>query len=295
MRSNGGGSGFSEGKAASVKPSVRRKPSGKGQSKGLVSQKAERKSAASAKPKRKAKTKGRQQPSPTHEARARASGLIDPNVGIVAKDPLRVQILSIATHRQIAPSEFAREAGIALNVASYHFRVLRKHGFLEIVARVKVRGSTKNMHIATKSGFISDADWGQVEQALRPGVAGQILQDFNGRVSQAMETGTLYTRDDACLYWAPGNVDEVAWPELVSVIAWAIEESKRFQVETVERRAKGESHDSFPVTFAIAGFPSPTSAQVKQAKKEGGRKQKPKATRAKGRPKKSKGGEAEER
>lgn len=270
-------------------------PSARSQDKAPARQKVERKVAAKAKPKRKAKAKGSPQRSPTREARARASGLIDPNVGVVAKDPLRVQILSIATHRQIAPSEFAREAGIALNVASYHFRVLRKHGFLEIVARVKVRGSIKHMHIATKSGFISDADWGQVEQALRPGVAGQILQDFNGRVSQAMETGTLYTRDDACLYWAPGNVDEVAWPELVSVIAWAIEESKRFQVETVERRANGESHDSFPVTFAIAGFPSPTSKQVKQAKKEGGRKQKRKTTRAKGKPKKCKGGKADVR
>jgi Helix-turn-helix domain len=277
-----------------VNPSVRRKSGERSQRqvKAPASQKAEPKSGAKAKPKRKAKAKGRQQGGPTHEARARASGLIDPNVGIVAKDPLRVQILSIATHRQIAPSEFAREAGIALNVASYHFRVLRKHGFLEIVAEVPVRGSTKHMHIATKSGFISDADWGQVEQALRPGVAGQILQDFNGRVSQAMETGTLYTRDDACLYWAPGSVDEIAWPELVSMIAWAIEESKRFQVETVERRANGDSQDSFPVTFAIAGFPSPTSAQVKQAKKRGGKKRKP--AQSKGKPK-CKGGKADVR
>jgi DNA-binding transcriptional ArsR family regulator len=239
-----------------VTPPAKRKPgSGKQRAKAPAGQKT--------------KPKGRQQKGPTHEARARASGLIDPNVGVVTKDPLRVQIVALATQRPIAPSEFAREAGIALNVASYHFRVLRKHGFLEIVEEVKVRGSTKHMHIATKSGFISDANWGQLEQALKPGVAGQALQDFNVRVGQAMEAGTIYLRSDMCLYWAPGDLDEVAWSEFVSVMAWTREEFKRLGLDTVERRAKGESQDSFPVTFAIAGFQSPTTGQIKEAKKKG--------------------------
>lgn len=211
----------------------------------------------------KAKPKGRSRRGDTHRARKRAEGLIDPNVGVVARDALRVQILSIAIQRPISPSEFAREANIALNVASYHFKVLREHGFLELSEEVKVRGSTKHMYIATKSGFISDADWGQVAAALRPGVAGQILQDFIGRVTQAIETGTLLARDDACLFWAPRDLDEIAYSEQVKMIAWCIEESKRLEVETVERRANGGSDGSFPVTFAIASFPSPTHEEVR--------------------------------
>jgi hypothetical protein len=260
-----------------VNPSAKQKPSRKSQ--------RQKTGVAKAKTKRKAKPKRSSQSGPTHEARERASGLIDPNIGIVTKDPLRVQIVALATQRPIAPSEFAREAGIALNVASYHFRVLRKHGFLEIVAEVPVRGSTKHMHIATKSGFISDADWGQLEQALKPGVAGQALQDFNVRVGQAMDAGTIYLRSDMCLYWAPGDLDEIAWPEFVSVMAWAREEFKRFNVDTVGRRANGESQDSFPVTFAIAGFQSPTTGQIKQAERKRRGKQKRKRPQAKTEPK----------
>jgi len=215
----------------------------------------------------KGRAKDRPQRSPTAEARARAGGLVDPSISIVTKDPLRVQIIALAVQRPIAPSDFAREAGIALNVASYHFKILREHGFLEIVKEVPVRGATKHLHIATKKAFISDADWGQVEQALRPGVAGQALQDFNGRVGQAMATGTFYTRDDVCLYWTPGDLDEIAWKEFVEMMAWAREESKRLNVETANRRANGESQESFPVTFAIAGFPSPTTGQIRAAKK----------------------------
>lgn len=158
------------------------------------------------KAKRKTKAKPKRK-SPSHrgttrKARERATGLIDPSLHVVVKDELRIQILSIAIQCAISPREFADEANIALNVASYHFRVLREHGFLEIVEEVKVRGAVRHMHIATKSGFISDADWGEVAQQLRPGVAGAILQDFNNRVSQAIDTGHMFTRDDACLYWA---------------------------------------------------------------------------------------------
>lgn len=204
----------------------------------------------------------------TAEARERATGLVDPDIVVVTKDPLRVQIVSLATQRPIAPSDFAREAAIPLNVASYHFRVLRKYGFLEIIEEVKVRGSTKHLHIATKRAFLSDADWGALEEELRPGVAGQALRDFNVRVAQAMETGTFYIRKDVRLYWAPLDLDEIAWPEFVKLLAWACQEADGLSEDTVKRRANGESHGSFPATFAIAGFPSPTTSQVKTNERE---------------------------
>ncbi len=216
---------------------------------------------------RKSKPKASQRGA-TKRARERARVLVDPKLSILTKDPLRIQIVAIATQRPISPSEFAREAEIPLNVASYQFKVLRENGFLEIVDLVAVRGSTKHMHVATKKAFISDAEWGEVSEALKPGVAGAILQDFNGRVSEAMETRTLYERDDACLYWAPRCLDMIAWLELIGVISWAIAESQRLEEDTIKRRAGGESEDAFPSTFAVAAFVSPTTEQVKQAKRE---------------------------
>lgn len=256
------------------------------------------------KAKRKAKAKPkRKSPSyrgTTRKARDRAKGLIDPSLHVVVKDELRIQILSIAIQRAISPREFADEANIALNVASYHFRVLREHGFLEIVDEVKVRGAVRHMHIATKSGFISDADWGEVAQQLRPGVAGAILQDFNNRVSQSIDTGHMFTRDDACLYWAPRDLDEIAYLEQVEIIKWCIEASEQLEVDTVNRRANGEDDgNSFHVTFAVAGFPSPTHSEVKAREREKKklakhkRKRKPPKAKAKRAAKsKGKGGQA---
>lgn len=214
------------------------------------------------------KAAAKKRPGPTAEARERATGLVDPDISVVTKDPLRVQIVSLATQRPIAPSDFRREAGIPLNVASYHFRELRKHGFLEIIEERKVRGSTKHMHIATKRAFLSDADWGALEETLRPGVAGQALQDFNVRVAQAMETGTFYTLENVRLYWTPADFDEYSWPEFVKIMLWACQEVEGLSEDTVKRRADGESQHSFPATFAIAGFPSPTTSQLRAAERE---------------------------
>ncbi len=199
----------------------------------------------------------------THKAREAATPIIDPNVSVVVKDPLRVQILAVAMQRAISPSEFARESGCSLGAAAYHFRILVRHGFLELVELVPVRGSAKHMYKATKSGFISDHEWGQVARALRPGIAGAVLQDFNNRVSQAMDAGTFSARDDACMFWKSLTLDEVSWPKFVGMLTWAIAEAKEFEVETVQRRAKGESHETIPVTFAIAGFESPATEEVK--------------------------------
>lgn len=199
----------------------------------------------------------------TRKAREEAAGIIDPSLSVVVKDPLRVQILAVAMQRAISPSEFARESGCSLGAAAYHFRILVRHGFLELVELIPVRGSTKHMYKATKSGFISDHEWGKIEQALRPGIAGTILQDFNSRVTQAMDAGTFFSRDDACMYWDPLTLDEVSWPKFVAMLAWAISEAKEYEVETVQRRADGESHETIPVTFAIAGFESPRVDEVK--------------------------------
>ena len=125
--------------------------------------------------KAKEKRKRSSQRGATKAARKRAAGLVDPSLHVVVKDELRVQILSVAIQRLYIPSEFAKDAGIPVNVASSHFRVLNEHGFLELAEVIPVRGANKHMYRATKSGFISDANWGTVAEALRPGVAGPSL------------------------------------------------------------------------------------------------------------------------
>lgn len=223
----------------------------------------------SAKPKRKSPSyKGT-----TQKARERSPEAMDPKVAIIAKDPLRAEIIAVAIQRLYSPSEFARDAGVSLGVASYAFKVLRENDILEMVKKVRVRGCLKHMHRANESAFFGDNDWGALAQVLRPGVIGATIGNFNGRLAQAEKTGKLFSREDVCIYWAPRDFDEVAWDEHVKVVKWCIEESERLEAETVARRAGGESKGCFKATFGVFAFPSPTHLEVKaherQKRKEG--------------------------
>jgi hypothetical protein len=176
---------------------------------------------------------------------------------------------------------------VDLRIASYAFKVLREKGVLELVKEEKVRGATlKHLYRATEAALVSNANWGDLSEALRPVFTGTILQDFSARVTQAIETGHLFSRDDFCLYWVPRDLDEIAWKEQVEIYKWCIEASEQLEIDTVERRANGESEGSFHTTFAIAVFPSPTHNEFKKhqakAKREGKGKAKGSPVKVKG-------------
>jgi DNA-binding transcriptional ArsR family regulator len=186
--------------------------------------------------------------------------------------------------RAIGATEFADEVEIPYSTATYHFRVLREAGFLELIEEVSVRGAARRKRYrATRNGFISDAEWGDVEDVLKPGVAGAILQDFNGRTSEAIETGKMFTREDATLYWIPRNLDAQAYEELVQAVRWIIDFQNQLQEDTIQRRARGESTDDNCTngTFAVAIYPSPTVDEVstgqRKGKRNGGKLRKPRS------------------
>lgn len=203
---------------------------------------------------------------------------IDPDLAVVIKHRLRVQIIAIAHQRPISPSEFSEESGCTLKQASDHFQALTKADFLELVDRVNVRGTVRHMYRATRRAYVSAADWSQLGKPVLEEMGAEILRDFNARVNDAMDAGTFYNRPNTVLAWLALMLDDVSWPEFIDVLVWGYKEVKRFEVETAERRANGEDHGCIPVTFGIAGFESPKESERKgkgTGKSERARKPKP--------------------
>lgn len=226
----------------------------------------------------------------TERARKRAAGFVpSPNFAFIAEDPLRAKVVAVALQRLYSPSEFARDEEIGISSAAYVFKKLREKAIIELVEEVPVRGTVKHMHRANEAAFVSDADWGELAEALRPLFTGTILEDFSRRTTKSIETGHMFSRNDFALYWAPQDLDEIAYQEQVEMVNWIIEESKRVVCDTVQRRANGESPagGSFPATFAVALFTSPTHAEY-EAHREKVEKEEREAARSdekKGKPK----------
>lgn len=204
---------------------------------------------------------------------------IDPDLAVVIKHRLRVRIIAIAHQRLISPSEFAEESGCTLKQASDHFQALTKVDFLELVETVNVRGTIRHMYRATRRAYVSAADWSQLGKPFLEEMGAEILRDFNARVNDALNAGTFYNRPNTVLAWLALVLDDISWPEFIDVLVWGYKEVKRFEVETTERRAKGEDHGCIPVTFGIAGFESPKESERKE---KGKRTTKGKTSKAKG-------------
>lgn len=144
-----------------------------------------------------------------------------------------------------------------LSNASYHFRKLLKYDCIELTREVPVRGSHEHRYIGTRRGLISDGDWAQLGAGTQASVRIAGFQDLINRCTQAVEGETFDAREDAAFYWVPMSLDEIGWGKMQAAIRRIIDESKEWEVESTQRVANGEGH-TFPATFGILGFESPT-------------------------------------
>lgn len=190
-------------------------------------------------------------------AREETSGLIDPRLRKALSHELRVQILTVANQREVSPSEFSDELGVPLSNVSYHFRKLLEYDCIELTREVPVRGSHEHRYVGTRRGLISDGDWAQLGQGTQAGVRIAGFQDLISRCTQAVEGETFDAREDAAFYWVPVCLDEIGWKKMQAAIRRIISEVERFEVESTKRVADGDSQ-TFPATFGVLGFESPT-------------------------------------
>jgi hypothetical protein len=218
--------------------------------------------------------------------------VIDPDLWVVIRRPIRVQIVALGHQRLISPIEVAEAYGFEVKRIAEQFRTLVKAGFLELVEEVKVRGTVKHMYRSTQRAFVSDVDWSLLAKPIQDEWNGAFIHDLNARLADADEAGTLNSRNDRYLFWIALMLDELSWPEFVKMMAWATNEGKEIGAETVERHARDEGNGGmFPVTFAVMGFESPKESERKELKPGSRRRrQAPKGKNKKKKGKKGDGG-----
>jgi DNA-binding transcriptional ArsR family regulator len=81
----------------------------------------------------------------------------DAKTARVLSHPLRPQILDILVQRgEASPNEIAAELNVPLGTLSYHTRLLRDHGWIELVREVPRRGAVEHFYRAVVQ---PDAHW----------------------------------------------------------------------------------------------------------------------------------------
>ena len=181
------------------------------------------------------------------------------NLAKALAHPLRLKILGVLSVREISPSQFARENAIEVSKAAYHFRALAKLGFAEVTETKPVRGSTKHTYRSIRPVVFEDSISPEMPPEMRRVITESILQDYVGRIAQAIQKGTFDAREDRHFTWTPLVLDEIGWDESMSLLSTTFEQISDIKQKAGERLAKSEGAPRILATIGLAGFESPTN------------------------------------
>ena len=153
----------------------------------------------------------------------------------VLAHPLRQQLLiMLHKHGVSSPRELAERSGERLPNVSYHMRVLRDAGCIELVRTEPRRGAIEHFYRASARPILDDAQWAQLPISVRRALFGQTLRELWDDVLAAANTGGF---DDPQAHvsrtWF--QLDEIAWNELVDVMAGVLD--KAFELHAAVRGA----------------------------------------------------------
>ena len=161
----------------------------------------------------------------------------DAQIARVLSHPLRPRILDILTARgEASPNEIASELGVPLGTLSYHTRLLRDYGWIELVREVPRRGAVEHFYRAVVKPQVDDAQWERLPLGIRRRLAamtvGQVLQS----AAAAADAGG-FDQPSAHVGRMTLELDPQGWHELAEVLSGAVEEASRIQERSNERRS----------------------------------------------------------
>lgn len=161
----------------------------------------------------------------------------DAHVARVLSHPLRPQILQILSLRgEASPNEIAAELGVPLGTLSYHTRLLRDAGWIELVREVPRRGAVEHFYRAVERPWLDDAQWDSLPRGIRRRLAtmtvGQVLKNAAGAAAAGGFDVAQAHVDHMVL-----ELDEQGWKELSKALVLALDEAARIQKRSNERRS----------------------------------------------------------
>jgi DNA-binding transcriptional ArsR family regulator len=172
----------------------------------------------------------------------------------VMSHPLRPRILEILKVRgEASPNEIAAELGVPLGTLSYHTRLLRDSGWIELVREVPRRGAVEHFYRAVVQPYVDDAQW----ENLPPGLRRRLASMTVGRLLQAAAAavdGGGFDQPGAHVARVPLELDERGWNEVSKAVAKLIDEVGRIQDRSNTRRESREPGAVPHSTLAILHF-----------------------------------------
>lgn len=161
--------------------------------------------------------------------------VIDQRVMRALSHPLRQRILRVLNERVASPNEIAGQLGERLGKVSYHIRILRDNGAIELVRTRQVRGAVQHFYRPLRRPFLDDDQWAHLPLSTRRSLYGQNLQQIFEHVGEAAAT-TGFDHVRCHVSWTTLNLDDEAYDALADRLADVLDYAQSLEAEVIERQ-----------------------------------------------------------
>lgn len=183
--------------------------------------------------------------------------VIDQRLIKALSHPLRAHLLATLNERLASPTEMADELGLDVAFLSYHVRVLRDLGCIDLIETGQRRGATEHFYRARPVLFFDDLAWKQLPASLKSDLSTDMLQAILNDLVRALRAKTFDAREDRHLSWTPVLLDEKGWADANAALFAALERIFEIQAECAERLAEGNG-PGIRATMSMVCFETPS-------------------------------------
>jgi hypothetical protein len=172
---------------------------------------------------------------------------------------MRIRILMAmnAPRRTMSPKDFADETGETIGNSSYHFRKLKKFGFLQLARTEPVRGATEHFYRPVKRALAWTKESSSLPAVILDRVAATALRGLVEDAGEAIDAGTFNDREDRALAYDKQWADERSWGEMAKLFESTLAKAMEIGDRAVERKEQNGGEDFFLTSYGLVMFESP--------------------------------------
>jgi DNA-binding transcriptional ArsR family regulator len=184
--------------------------------------------------------------------------------------PLRVAILDLMNAGEWSPNELKKALNEGLSQVSYHIKVLKDFGMIELTRTEPRRGAVEHFYRATERAFVPSGIASDIPKVAQRIIGNGILENIERDVGDSLEAGTFYERDDWHVGWLPVDLDDQGCRDAEKLADKFIEDFLKLEAESASRRAKskGGEHISISAVLLVFGSKDGKMANVPEWRQE---------------------------
>ncbi len=165
--------------------------------------------------------------------------------------PLRVAILDLMNAGEWSPNELKKALGEGLSQVSYHVKVLKDFGMIELTRTEPRRGAVEHYYRATERAFVPSGIASDIPKVAQRIIGNGFLENIERDVGDSLKAGTFYDRDDWHVGWIPADLDGQGRQDAEKLADQFIEDFLKIEMESATRRAADEGEGEHISTSAV--------------------------------------------